>query len=152
MDYENLTNIARREAQRYVGLATAEDIAQDVLVAAIEAKHDANLEAFVREGAKLKALTFCRNESRRREIEAENVDHIKANILGAREELAADPLDLLIAGEVGASFEDLSPLLQRTVTEYYIEGQTTTEIAESHGATEGAIRERLRQAREIIRG
>lgn len=92
-----------------------------------------------------------RMEHRHKELERENADAIRAVFY--EDNQAADPADVIEASEALSSrFADLSPLVRRTLEQYYVEGLTVEDIAALEWVDEEAIRKRITRGRNLLKG
>jgi DNA-directed RNA polymerase specialized sigma24 family protein len=82
----------------------------------------------------------------------ENAVHLEAD-LHVRQDVGADPMDLMIAEEsIGIKLDSLSAVLKDTLTKHYVEGRSPEDIAEANDENVEAVRKRITRARNILKG
>lgn len=154
-----MDNLKPEEHQKLIEVMTA---AAAEAGASPEDAHDAALDAYVElleakvthpftlgpARAKSRVQNLYRNEARRREIERESGEIINQTV-GAKWS-GDDPAHVLEAEERLEELDNLTPALRRALVQYSVEGLTYEEIAEAEGVTEGAIRERVSQAKKQL--
>lgn len=132
-----------RVARLYTGdSALAEDVAQEVLIAAVQALH--NIREPSRWLARVthnKALNALRARGRRYEVP-----------LSARSDSpVGDPADLYEERDVVEAVQELPIPLREAVVLHYYEGWTPKQIGHLLGLPAGTVRSRLHRARGALR-
>ena len=90
-------------------------------------------------------------DTNRKRIERENSDAIKAVFY--EDNQAADPAEIVEAqATMSARLDQLSPLVRRTLEQYYVEGLTVEDIAALEWVDEEAIRKRITRGRNLLKG
>ncbi|KKK70803.1 hypothetical protein LCGC14_2920320 [marine sediment metagenome] len=154
---ETLVSIALKELGGEAGsdyTDVAEDIVQSFILTLLIDKVTDEDEAFNLGTAAVihDCVDYVRLERNRREIEAEHGASINRTLTGqSAESLSADPTDIMMADEMRARLNELSPINQATLDLHYIQGLDISAIAEMQGVTEVVIRKRLQRARDYIR-
>ncbi len=163
-NYEELMSMATSVARKELGgpdrsdyTNYAADIAQNVVMMLLEKEtagelREAEMFGLAKGMARLRSITYMRDESRRRELEEEHGEAINRRLTGqSAESLAADPYEEIPLEEAAHRLDALSPLLYRTTNAYYIVGEPIESIAEMEGVSEDVIYKRLQRARDIVK-
>jgi len=92
-----------------------------------------------------------RGEQRRAELRVDNYDTILNNLgLDGHED---DPAEITEGEQhILKQYNGMSPLLQETLIQYYVEGRTPEDIAGENWEDPGAVRKRITRARNQLKG
>lgn len=137
---------------RYKG--DVEDIIQDTVVELLEeGKVPTNpdrVKEYVFSALKNNARDYMKKEDRRAELLRDNREAV---LMGFPQEQGDSPEAVVEAEEsLEKKLKELSPLLRATLERTAIDGVTPEELAEEEGSDVKAVYERIRVARNILRG
>jgi len=89
--------------------------------------------------------------SRQASLRTENAEAIMRGM--ALDGQGEDPAEILEGEQhILKQYNDMSPLLQETLIQYYVEGRTPEDIAGENWEEPGAVRKRITRARNQLKG